>query len=587
MNRAIVHWSSRPVRRWLLAMSSGDGSEQWLSGSGALTRMVWRTRAAQQRLWTHRQPQWSKYGLQTYYHFSYTNAIYGKHCAPYLTSVTNCLAADRESLKSFDSRPRHPTRTSRSLTDHWMITGYWPDASHCRPIWATIAVTEEMSMDALQSLNQVYGLRVNQVSLSRRLFKSTWSYLQLIAGRPNLRPRTIFKLGSKSEWNSGWSYSFFFDCHLIIDYTEQVNPIRDVLPELLTLIRAYIWYNTIKRKSSSIGHSLLQLKYYDLSSAANIRPDLTRWQLWGTGITQVFLPWIRYRISCLTSRNAIKDSIEMLVTVYRTLDVINGLIFLHHGKFRCLWERLLFIGTGRQSRIQSGVDSELFLETMNRELLWHTFAEFLTFILPLINFYRLRNTFNNVARNCIFGGRPIDSGAGHLQPQGLHLCPICHQWPTDAHEIGCKHVFCYYCLTSNYLSDEINGFTCDYCFHKIDSIESIRRVKFGLTINWTANHYVFYGLLHILHLLPTETGNQEQAWTDPVASCRTCLYFMYYKVTSCPVWPNADYWAISLGCTERGGRADRHRWSDSLGWGPLHVVWVVGGSVNGRRPPPA
>jgi len=255
----------------------------------------------------------------------------------------------------------------------------------------------------------------------------------------------------------------------------EIDWLRALSPELVALIKSYIWVNTVKRTGISIGQSLLGLKYYDLSDNT-IKEHLNVFQNVGLVLTQIVFPWIRQRVTSDT----IGQQIDLIDNSYKCLDFINSLIFLYYGKYRTLWERALRLGTGVQSDQQNWSNNELYLEIMNRELLWHTFAQLLSFVLPLINFYRLRNTIVGSIRSLVSPSRPtIQSNATLREMKDLNTCVICNEWPINGHEIGCRHVFCYYCLTSNFMSDPINGFTCSECLYRIKSIDYIKRVKFS------------------------------------------------------------------------------------------------------------
>ena len=250
-------------------------------------------------------------------------------------------------------------------------------------------------------------------------------------------------------------------------------------PELLALIKSYVWFNTINSNGISVGQSLLRLKYYDFTESDCIKA-LNSKQSLSFVLSQIFFPWIKQRISCITKSQTIGLSIELMENVYKTLDLINSFVFLYYGKYRSLWERVCRIGMGWEAINQNRNSSEVYQEIMTRELLWNSFAEFLTFVLPLINFYRLSNTYNHFLRTFLFRSKQIDSNVEQRNSNDLKVCGICNQWPNDGHEIGCRHVFCYYCLMSNFISDQINGFTCNQCSFKIKSIESIKRVKISI-----------------------------------------------------------------------------------------------------------
>ncbi|CAG2112032.1 unnamed protein product [Medioppia subpectinata] len=235
------------------------------------------------------------------------------------------------------------------------------------------------------------------------------------------------------------------------------DALRGLSPEVMAFIKAYIWMNTVHRKGSSIGQALLELKYYDLSDNT-IVGHLNAYQKSAMVCTQIVFPWLQQRVNS----HRIGHYIHIIDNLYKTCDLINGLIFLYNGKYRTCWEAVMRMGTGVQSDHHNWSHNELYLEIMNRELLWHTFAQLLSFVLPLINWYRLKNSCVNTFRSLISSSRPtIESNIGLRVSNDLNNCVICNEWPINGHEIGCRHVFCYYCLMSNFMSDPMNGFTSD------------------------------------------------------------------------------------------------------------------------------
>ncbi|RWS24562.1 peroxisome biogenesis factor 2-like protein [Leptotrombidium deliense] len=60
------------------------------------------------------------------------------------------------------------------------------------------------------------------------------------------------------------------------------------------------------------------------------------------------------------------------------------------------------------------------------------------------------------------------------------VCAICLNWPNNPFEIGCKHVFCYYCIASNFLSDTKHGFNCPQCLHHVSSLENIIQLRISI-----------------------------------------------------------------------------------------------------------
>lgn len=74
--------------------------------------------------------------------------------------------------------------------------------------------------------------------------------------------------------------------------------------------------------------------------------------------------------------------------------------------------------------------------------------EFISFLLPLLNLYPLKNLMIRkvMNRNLV----PTSPNARTLDD--FAACGLCGETPTQAHEIGCRHVFCYYCVAVSFLS---------------------------------------------------------------------------------------------------------------------------------------
>lgn len=115
--------------------------------------------------------------------------------------------------------------------------------------------------------------------------------------------------------------------------------------------------------------------------------------------------------------------------------LVNFLRFLYSPSYVSMWHRVTCV------RILSDKPRSvrpLTFEFTNRELLWHTFSEFLSFLLPIIEASRFRRHF---AR--IFG---LETSARPQQsPEGF-VCHMCQMEPILPHCGRCSHVFCYVCL---------------------------------------------------------------------------------------------------------------------------------------------
>lgn len=82
------------------------------------------------------------------------------------------------------------------------------------------------------------------------------------------------------------------------------------------------------------------------------------------------------------------------------------------------------------------------------KLLWiMLFQELLGYSLPLINYHYVRRKFRGALRYAM-GNYTTTDQIERLRPK-LTIntkCEYCSERPTLPHHMGCKHVFCYYCL---------------------------------------------------------------------------------------------------------------------------------------------
>ncbi|XP_048385342.1 peroxisome biogenesis factor 2 isoform X2 [Stegostoma tigrinum] len=193
-------------------------------------------------------------------------------------------------------------------------------------------------------------------------------------------------------------------------------------PELKAFLQFLLWRFTVYSQSATVGQILLNIRYKnDFSQGSKYQPM--------SGFLKV-------------------------------AGLLNFLIFLQKGRFATFPERLLGI-RAVFSRAQGF--RQVGFEYMNRELLWHGFAEFLIFLLPMINTRKMKAVVSSWFL-------PVGHCSDNDGTLAIHCkeCALCGDWPTMPHTIGCKHVFCYYCIKSNYLSDAY--FTCPKCNSEVQNL---------------------------------------------------------------------------------------------------------------------
>lgn len=274
--------------------------------------------------------------------------------------------------------------------------------------------------------------------------------------------------------------------------------------EILLALRAILFKLTVWDHDATYGAALQNLKYTDarrhgpvLSPPSRVQKSLyglitvfgkyawTRWEDWlleqDDGYDQPS-PRIR-RLSLWTSR---------LTTMHSTAALASFLVFLLHGRYRTLLDRMLRM---RLAPPTSQVSREVSFEYLNRQLVWHAFTEFLLFVLPLIGINKWRRWLSKTWRktkeivNTGAEGEKSANGEYSFLPE--RTCAICYQDQNDSatteteimaaaassgvigssqtdvtnpyETIPCGCIYCFVCLATRLEREEGEGWTCLRC----------------------------------------------------------------------------------------------------------------------------
>ncbi|XP_029004528.1 peroxisome biogenesis factor 2 isoform X2 [Betta splendens] len=240
-------------------------------------------------------------------------------------------------------------------------------------------------------------------------------------------------------------------------------------PELKALLRLLLWRFTLYSNSATVGQALLSLRYHNvLSTAPRYRP-LSRRQKLGLALLTVGPQWLQDRShslflgmglsagGLLSERDSgllqkgLRTCLTLISSVVQLASLLNFLVFLRRGQHPVLSERIV---GARAVFAKPNVVRDVTYQHMNRELLWHGFAEFLIFLVPLLNTGNLKASVSAL----VFGRERVEArGAGDAWKE----CGLCGEWPTMPHTVGCRHVFCYYCIKSQIIAEPC--FACPRC----------------------------------------------------------------------------------------------------------------------------
>lgn len=297
--------------------------------------------------------------------------------------------------------------------------------------------------------------------------------------------------------------------------------------EILLVLRAVLFKLTVWDHDATYGAALQNLKYTDARKSGPVLTPPTRWQksLYGlvtVGGRYVWTKWEDWLLDHNNSPDPFFDDDEdqegssasrarvqrlskitsTLSTAHAAAGFVSFLVFLLHGRYRTLLDRILRM---RLAPPTSQVSREVSFEYLNRQLVWHAFTEFLLFVLPLIGINRWRRW---LARTWRKTKRIFTAGAGGEKEDGEkekkgefaflpeRTCAICYQDQNSAtteneilassaagaggaskgtvgsaqtditnpyETIPCGCIYCFVCLATRIEREEGEGWTCLRC----------------------------------------------------------------------------------------------------------------------------
>ncbi|CAN7985668.1 unnamed protein product [Ixodes hexagonus] len=246
-------------------------------------------------------------------------------------------------------------------------------------------------------------------------------------------------------------------------------------PEIKAVLKALLYGFTVWDCGSTVGQRLLGLEYF---AGRDTVKRASRAQILALVSVSTLLPWLRERwlgvyLRRLSHhrRSSVERGLGHLETAFRVASVANFVLFLLRGTYCSLSTRLTGVINGH---VQRPMIREVQFDFMNRELLWHGLAEFVGFLLPLVNIYPAKNFVNRK----LLHRKTVPTSPCDRTPSDLARCAICAGVPTQPHEIGCRHVFCYYCVASQVTADP--NFSCPLCNCPSLGLDNLREAALPL-----------------------------------------------------------------------------------------------------------
>ncbi|XP_061710112.1 peroxisome biogenesis factor 2-like isoform X1 [Cydia pomonella] len=242
----------------------------------------------------------------------------------------------------------------------------------------------------------------------------------------------------------------------LFNATKYLEPgiLQPILPELELILRTWIFKYSVYDNKCTFGQKMLSLKY----NTNNFSKSKLYWYY---GYT-IGLKYVKDRaIYSWTSNTKIQNFVYQLETFQLFADILNFLRFIRSGKYPVLIDLIL----GLELTADKLTREDLTDFSWTRELLWHNFIELIGTVISLMNIFGLRRRLSNILKYVWWRQhvKPVLKPGPPLMTH-LTVCACCSTRPVLPHTMGCSHIFCYYCLSTNKMLDP--DFACPKCYCK-------------------------------------------------------------------------------------------------------------------------
>jgi len=293
----------------------------------------------------------------------------------------------------------------------------------------------------------------------------------------------------------------YFKPHVQDDWSQEIS----------LALRALLFKLSIWDHDASYGASLQNLRLTDARRPSLALPKPTKWQKATYGLITVLgrYGWDKWENWLVDQEGGYTEPSEtvqrlsrltsFISTTHSIAAFISFLVFLVHGRYRTLTDRLLRL---RLVSPSDNVSREVSFEYLNRQLVWHAFTEFLLFLLPLVGISRWRRWLSRAWKKTKEAMRSDESGPDAMADQVKRgplsflperTCAICYQDqnPSSASEadilgantgagggvigsaatdvvnayetIPCGCLYCFVCITTKIEAEEGSGWSCLRC----------------------------------------------------------------------------------------------------------------------------
>ena len=276
----------------------------------------------------------------------------------------------------------------------------------------------------------------------------------------------------------------------------------DWAAEIALLLRALLFKLSIWDRNASYGASLQNLRFIDARHEGPVPRAPSKWQKTAYGLVTVIgsYGWAKWENWLLDNESTLEEGrpilrklavlTEKLTSLHAVASLMSFFVFLRHGRYRTILDRLLRMKLAPPT---DQVSREVSLEYLNRQLVWHAFTEFLLFLLPLVGINKVQRWLSRTWKKTKSLVNTGENGAGMKGEFGFlpeRTCAICYQDSNSAtteselmaaasssgivgssetditnpyETVPCGCVYCFGCLVKRLKQEEGEGWHCLRC----------------------------------------------------------------------------------------------------------------------------
>ncbi|XP_050309514.1 peroxisome biogenesis factor 2 [Anthonomus grandis grandis] len=242
--------------------------------------------------------------------------------------------------------------------------------------------------------------------------------------------------------------------HIVQEACKHLPPglLAPIQPEINLLIHLGILKYSLLNKGATFGQQLLNIHYENITPVKKAAYFLL-----------TSLNYLKTRCELWKPSHRINKIMFGFYILVKMLDFINISVFLRNGAKPLLVERVLGLNQGYASETPPRTFEYKYLA---RELLWNGFIEIIIYMIPLVNYYKLKRI---VKQYSPFSKQSVISNVVTKREFTLNTkCAYCGSSPILPHHMGCAHIFCYVCLKGNQTADP--KYECPVCEHRNQNI---------------------------------------------------------------------------------------------------------------------